>query len=141
MFIFYLQNNNASYANVETGDWLRTESTGIGPALSLTFRIYHGSFKHVKAEASHLLPSSPPSDTPLVFSNRVVVYVKGMMLYLWTATSNEPIVHTTDDTWVWTDTVGWYWQRKAEELGEKPVPLPVCLSQTRMDCLGSEPAS
>jgi hypothetical protein len=28
--------------------------------------------------------------------------------------------------WVWRATVEWYWQGKTEELGEKPVPVPLC---------------
>jgi hypothetical protein len=31
--------------------------------------------------------------------------------------------------WVWTATVEWYWQGKIEELGEKPVPVPLCPPQ------------
>jgi hypothetical protein len=31
--------------------------------------------------------------------------------------------------WVWRATVEWYWQVKTEELGEKPVPVPLCPPQ------------
>jgi hypothetical protein len=31
--------------------------------------------------------------------------------------------------WVWRATVEWYWQGRAKELGEKPVPVPLCTSQ------------
>jgi hypothetical protein len=31
--------------------------------------------------------------------------------------------------WVWRATVEWYWQGKGEELGEKPVPVPLCTPQ------------
>jgi hypothetical protein len=31
--------------------------------------------------------------------------------------------------WVWRTTMGWYWQGKTEELGEKPVPVPLCPPQ------------
>jgi hypothetical protein len=31
--------------------------------------------------------------------------------------------------WVWRAMVGWYWQGKTEELGEKPVPVPLCPPQ------------
>jgi hypothetical protein len=31
--------------------------------------------------------------------------------------------------WVWRVTVEWYWQGKTEELGEKPVPVPLCPPQ------------
>jgi hypothetical protein len=31
--------------------------------------------------------------------------------------------------WVWRATVEWYWQEKTEELGEKPVPVPLCPPQ------------
>jgi hypothetical protein len=36
------------------------------------------------------------------------------------------IVHPPGDTWVWSTTVEWHWQGKTEELGEKPVPAPLC---------------
>jgi hypothetical protein len=32
-------------------------------------------------------------------------------------------------TSVWRATVEWYWQGKTEEVGEKPVPVPLCPSQ------------
>jgi hypothetical protein len=31
--------------------------------------------------------------------------------------------------WVWRAPVEWYWQGKAEQLGEKPVPVPLCPPQ------------
>jgi hypothetical protein len=31
--------------------------------------------------------------------------------------------------WFWRATVEWYWQEKTEELGEKPVPVPICPPQ------------
>jgi hypothetical protein len=31
--------------------------------------------------------------------------------------------------WVWRPTMEWYWQAKTEELGEKPVPVPLCPPQ------------
>jgi hypothetical protein len=31
--------------------------------------------------------------------------------------------------WDWRATVEWYWQGKTEELGEKPVPVPLCPPQ------------
>jgi hypothetical protein len=31
--------------------------------------------------------------------------------------------------WVWRATMEWYWQGKTEELGEKPVPVPLCPPQ------------
>jgi len=33
--------------------------------------------------------------------------------------------HPPGDIWVWRATVEWYWQGKTEELGEKPVPVPL----------------
>jgi hypothetical protein len=41
-------------------------------------------------------------------------------LCLWTA-----VVHSLGDICVWWATFEWYWQRKTEELGEKPVPVPL----------------
>jgi hypothetical protein len=31
--------------------------------------------------------------------------------------------------WVWRATVEWYWQGETEELGENPVPVPLCSPQ------------
>jgi hypothetical protein len=31
--------------------------------------------------------------------------------------------------WVWRATVEWYWRGKTKELGEKPVPMPLCPPQ------------
>jgi hypothetical protein len=36
------------------------------------------------------------------------------------------ILHIPQMIWVWKATVEWYWQGKTEELGEKPVPVPLC---------------
>jgi hypothetical protein len=49
--------------------------------------------------------------------------------HLWTAASNGHIVHPPDDMWVHSIMVEWYWQGNPEELGEKPVPVPVCSPQ------------
>jgi hypothetical protein len=38
-------------------------------------------------------------------------------------------------------TVEWYWQGKTEELGEKPVPVPLCPLQNPLDWPGREPRS
>jgi hypothetical protein len=59
----------------------------------------------------------------------VIVHVDRVRLCLWTAAINGPILHPPDDIWVWRATVGWYWQGKTEELGEKPVPEPLCSPQ------------
>jgi hypothetical protein len=56
-------------------------------------------------------------------------HVEGERLFLWTATTNGPIVHRPGNVWEWRATVEWYWQGKAEELGEKPVPVPLCPPQ------------
>jgi hypothetical protein len=58
-------------------------------------------------------------------SEEFVVHVDGVWLRLSTAATNEPIIHPPGDTRVWTATEEWYWQRKTEELGEKPVPAPL----------------
>jgi hypothetical protein len=34
------------------------------------------------------------------------------------------------DMWVWRATVELYWQGKTEELGENPVPVPLCPVQS-----------
>jgi hypothetical protein len=39
------------------------------------------------------------------------------------------ILRTPQMIWVWRATVEWYWQGKPEELGEKPVPVPLCPPQ------------
>jgi hypothetical protein len=48
---------------------------------------------------------------------------------LWTAAAKGPIVHSQDDIWLCRATVEWYWQGKTEELGGKPVPVPLCPPQ------------
>jgi hypothetical protein len=53
----------------------------------------------------------------------------GVRLCLWTAATYVPTSHSPYDIWAWRATVGWYWQGKFEELGEKPVPLPLCPPQ------------
>jgi hypothetical protein len=45
-----------------------------------------------------------------------VVHVDGERLCLWTAVSNGPIVHPSDDIWIRTATVELYWQGKTEDL-------------------------
>jgi hypothetical protein len=52
--------------------------------------------------------------------------VYGVRSCLWTASTNGPIVHSPDDTWVWRDTVECYWQGKTEEVGENPVLVLLC---------------
>jgi hypothetical protein len=49
-----------------------------------------------------------------------------MRLWLWTAASNGPIVNPPNDTYVLRATVGWYWQNRTNELGEKRVSAPLC---------------
>jgi hypothetical protein len=42
----------------------------------------------------------------------IVVHVDGVRLCLWTAATNGPVIHLSDDIWVWRATVEWYWQGK-----------------------------
>jgi hypothetical protein len=42
--------------------------------------------------------------------------------------SRNSMIHW-HDIWVWRATVEWYWQGKTEELGEKPVPVPLWPTQ------------
>jgi hypothetical protein len=46
-----------------------------------------------------------------------------------TVATNRPIVHLPGDIWVWRAMMEWYWQKKAEELREKPVPVSLCPPQ------------
>jgi hypothetical protein len=57
----------------------------------------------------------------------IVAHVNEMSLWLWTAASNRP-VHNPDDTSVQRAMVEW-WQGKTKELGETPVPVPLCQQQ------------
>jgi hypothetical protein len=65
----------------------------------------------------------------ILFNVMSIVHVNGVRLCPWTAASNGAIVHPLDDIWAWKATVEWHWQGKAEELGEKPVPLSLCPPQ------------
>jgi hypothetical protein len=64
----------------------------------------------------------------IVFAQSLVVHVDGVRLYLWTAATNRPTVHTPGDIWVRGAMVEWYRQEKTKEL-EKPVPVPLCPPQ------------
>jgi hypothetical protein len=59
----------------------------------------------------------------------IFVNVSGVRLCLWTTATNWPIIHSLGDIWVCRAMVEWYWQGKREELGEKPVPVPLCPPQ------------
>jgi hypothetical protein len=60
----------------------------------------------------------------------IVVHVDGVRLCLWTAASNGPIFHPSDDTWICKAMVEWYWQGKPEELRERETCPSVTLSTT-----------
>jgi hypothetical protein len=49
---------------------------------------------------------------------QVHVHVDGVTVCIWTAASNEPILHPPDDMWEWRATVQWYWRVKTKELPE-----------------------
>lgn len=55
-------------------------------------------------------------------------HVDDVRLCLWSAATNGPIAYPRDNTW-WRATVEWYWQVKTKRIGEKPVEVPLCLSQ------------
>jgi hypothetical protein len=48
----------------------------------------------------------------------------GYTVYLWTAANSGSVVHLPDGTWVWSHG-GIMLTGKAEDLGERPVPVPV----------------
>jgi hypothetical protein len=50
-------------------------------------------------------------------------------LCLWTGATSGAVVHPPVDIWAWWVTVKRYWQEKSEELGQKPVSVPLCLPQ------------
>jgi hypothetical protein len=58
----------------------------------------------------------------------VVVHGDGVRLCFWTAATNG-LYSSPDDIWARIAMVEWYWQT-TEELGEKPVPVPLCPQQT-----------
>jgi hypothetical protein len=53
----------------------------------------------------------------------------GSSTQAWMPTFYVSILCIPQMIWVWTAMVEWYWQRKTEELGEKPVPVPLCPPQ------------
>jgi hypothetical protein len=58
------------------------------------------------------------------------VDVDGVRRCFRTATANKATtVHLTGDTWVWRDTVEWYWQAKTEDLRENHIPVTRCPPQ------------
>jgi hypothetical protein len=52
----------------------------------------------------------------------------GSSTQAWTPTYVS-ILRIPQMIWVWRPTMEWYWQGKTEELGEKPVPVPLCPPQ------------
>jgi hypothetical protein len=57
------------------------------------------------------------------------VDVDGVRRCFRTATANKTTVHLTGYTWVWRDTVEWYWQGKTEDLRENHIPVTRCPPQ------------
>jgi hypothetical protein len=64
------------------------------------------------AVSAHFAPSFPLIDY-------------GMSLRLWTAATSGHVVHPPDDMSLESDVGMIYWQGKTEELGDKPVPVPL----------------
>jgi hypothetical protein len=58
-----------------------------------------------------------------------VVHVDGLRLCLWTVATNGPLLFIPQVIRVRRATVECCWQRKGDELGEKPYPVPLCPSQ------------
>jgi len=68
------------------------------------------------------------SNKPLWLSCLRVFHVDGVGLSL-NCGHQRAFVHLPDDIRIWSATVEWYCQGKAEELGDKPVPVPLCSPQ------------
>jgi hypothetical protein len=62
----------------------------------------------------------------IIFSFLLLLFMSLGWDCLWIAGSNGPIVHPPGYIWIWRATVEWCWQRKTEELREKPVLVPLC---------------
>jgi hypothetical protein len=65
----------------------------------------------------------------MIISITWLIDFDGVRLRLWTAATNGHIVHLPDDIWGWRTTMELYLQGKTEELGEKPVAVPLCPQQ------------
>jgi hypothetical protein len=64
-------------------------------------------------------PAKATDDSTKIWNGiKTLSFVPMRWGYLWSATTNGPIVHPQDDIWVWSATVEWYWQGKTEEIGE-----------------------
>jgi hypothetical protein len=67
---------------------------------------------------------------------KLVELFKTFFPWRWGGSSTQPwmpayvsILRIPQMIWVWRATVEWYWQGKTKELGEKPVPVPLCPPQ------------
>jgi hypothetical protein len=68
-----------------------------------------------------------PPVVPYIWQSTVSFF----SFWRWVGSSTQAWMRILQMIWVWRATVEWYWQGKTEELGEKPVPVPLCPPQIR----------